>query len=156
MIKGESMKKNIRHMAILDIITNQDVETQEELVDALRNDGLDVTQATVSRDIKELNLIKVTTSEGKHKYAPADTVTSRMSERQLRILNDSVLSIDYSGNLIVVKTMTGSANAAAESLDSLGWKEVIGSIAGDNNILLIVAEGVNPAEVCQKLKDLMV
>lgn len=150
------MKKNIRHMAILDIIKNRNVETQEELALCLKEAGLDVTQATVSRDIKELNLIKITTSDGGHKYSQADAVPSKMTERQLRILHDSVLSIDYSGNMVVIKTMTGSANAAAESLDILGWKEIIGSIAGDNNILLIIAEGKSPAEICRRLKDLMV
>jgi transcriptional regulator of arginine metabolism len=149
------MKKNIRHMAIIDLITNQDIETQEDLANALKDSGLDVTQATISRDIKELNLIKITAKDGKHKYAPAGSMTSRITERQLRILNDSVLSIEYSGNLIVIKTMTGSANAAAESLDALGWKEIIGSIAGDNTILLIISENQHPSEISERLRNLL-
>ena len=111
--------KTVRQMAILDIIAKQDVETQEELAEALRDRGIQVTQATVSRDIKELRLLKVLTPSGSYKYATADKAENGLSERFIRMLAESLLSVAASNNLIVVKTLSGSANVAAEALDSL-------------------------------------
>ena len=113
--------KSVRQVAILDIIDKQDVETQEELADALRAQGIKVTQATVSRDIKELRLLKVLTPSGAYKYATADKAENGLSDRFIRVLAESMLSVAVSGNLVVVKTLSGSANVAAEALDSLHW-----------------------------------
>ena len=106
--------KTVRQVAILDIIEKQDIETQEELAEALRKRGIAVTQATVSRDIKELRLLKVLSPHGVYKYAAADKAEHGLSDRLIRMLTDSVLSITSANNLIVVKTLSGSANVAGE------------------------------------------
>lgn len=122
---------------ILEIIEQKDIETQEELAEELKRRGVKVTQATVSRDIKELRLLKVLSDHGGYKYATVERAEKGMSERFIRILSESVISLDNVGNLIVIKTLSASANAAAEAIDSMKWSEVLGSIAGDNTILVI-------------------
>lgn len=129
--------KSVRHEMILDIIDKKDIETQEELAVELKARGVKVTQATVSRDIKELRLLKVLAENGGYKYATAERAEKGMSERFIRILAESVQSIDSSLNLIVIKTISASAQAAAEAIDSMKWPELVGTIAGDNTILLI-------------------
>ena len=129
--------KSVRHDLILDIIDKKDIETQEELAAELKARGVKVTQATVSRDIKELRLLKVLSDHGGYKYATVERAEKGMSERFIRILSESVISLDNVGNLIVIKTLSASANAAAEAIDSMKWSEVLGSIAGDNTILVI-------------------
>ena len=129
--------KSTRHSLILEIIEQKDIETQEELAEELKRRGVKVTQATVSRDIKELRLLKVLSDHGGYKYATVERAEKGMSERFIRILSESVISLDNVGNLIVIKTLSASANAAAEAIDSMKWSEVLGSIAGDNTILVI-------------------
>lgn len=129
--------KSTRHSLILEIIEQKDIETQEELAEELKRRGVKVTQATVSRDIKELRLLKVLSDHGGYKYATVERAEKGMSERFIRILSESVISLDNVGNLIVIKTLSASANAAAEAIDSMKWSEVLGSIAGDNSILVI-------------------
>ena len=130
--------KSIRHAAILEIIEKQDVETQEELAEMLEDRGISVTQATISRDIKELHLLKVLSENGGYKYATLDKAEKGMTERLIRIFSESVLSMNHASNLIVIKTLTGSANAAAEAIDSLRWSPVVGTLAGDNTIFVAV------------------
>ena len=129
--------KSVRHDLILDIIDKKDIETQEELAAELKARGVKVTQATVSRDIKELRLLKVLSENGGYKYATAERAEKGMSERFIRILAESVMSIESAVNLIVIKTISPSAQAAAEAIDSLKWPELLGTIAGDNTILVI-------------------
>ena len=129
--------KSTRHSLILEIIEQKDIETQEELAEELKRRGVKVTQATVSRDIKGLRLLKVLSDHGGYKYATVERAEKGMSERFIRILSESVISLDNVGNLIVIKTLSASANAAAEAIDSMKWSEVLGSIAGDNTILVI-------------------
>lgn len=129
--------KSVRHDLILDIIDKKDIETQEELAAELKARGVKVTQATVSRDIKELRLLKVLSENGGYKYATAERAEKGMSERFIRILAESVMSIESAVNLIVIKTISASAQAAAEAIDSLKWPELLGTIAGDNTILVI-------------------
>ena len=129
--------KSTRHSLILEIIEQKDIETQEELAEELKRRGVKVTQATVSRDIKELRLLKVLSDHGGYKYATVERAEKGMSERFIRILSESVISLDNVGNLIVIKTLSAIANAAAEAIDSMKWSEVLGSIAGDNTILVI-------------------
>lgn len=147
--------KSVRQVAILDIIEKQDVETQEELAEALRTRGIKVTQATVSRDIKELRLLKVLSSSGAYKYATADKAENGLNERFIRMLAESVLSVAASNNLIVVKTLSGSANVAAEALDSLHWPEILGSLAGDNTILLIIRSNEEVPGVIARIQEMM-
>lgn len=147
--------KTVRQVAILDIIEKQDIETQEDLAEALRKRGINVTQATVSRDIKELRLLKVLSAGGIYKYATADKAEHGLSDRLIRMLTDSVLSITSANNLIVVKTLSGSANVAAEALDSLHWSEVLGTLAGDNTILMIIRSNEEVPVIITRIQELM-
>jgi transcriptional regulator of arginine metabolism len=126
-----------RHAKILDIINNNIIETQDDLAQKLLDAGLDFTQATISRDIKELQLIKVSAGNGRYKYAARDEKTSELMDRLMTIFAYSVVSIDYSLNNVVVKTLPAMAQAAASGIDALGWNEILGTIAGDDTILII-------------------
>lgn len=126
-----------RHRLILKIIALKDIETQHELVQELRNFGYEATQATVSRDIRELRLIKVAAENGGYRYAEPDKQDISVSDRMIRILSDSMIEVRFALNLVVVKTISGSANGAAEVIDSMGWSEILGTIAGDNTILIV-------------------
>ena len=129
--------KSARHSLILEIIEEKDIETQEELADELKRRGIKVTQATVSRDIKELRLLKVLGEHGGYKYATVERAEKGMNDRFIRMLSECVISVDSVGNLIVIKTLTASANAACDAIDSMKWDEVLGTIAGDNTLLVI-------------------
>ncbi len=130
------MKYN-RHAKILDIIDNNDIETQEELAEKLKQQGMDVTQATVSRDIKELRLIKVMTPEGKYKYSAFAQSENQVSNRLITILTEAYVSSDYANNIVVVKTLSGMAQAAGSAIDSLKWTEILGTIAGDDTLIMV-------------------
>ena len=144
-----------RHAMIIKLITSQNVETQEELAGILREQGFSVTQATVSRDIKELRLIKVLTAEGKYKYATVEKAEADLQERFIRMFSNCVLSIAAAGNLIVIKTITGSASAAAEAVDSLKWPDILGSIAGDNTIFAVIENEKKCEELISKLNKIL-
>ncbi|MBU8907740.1 transcriptional regulator AhrC/ArgR [Desertibacillus haloalkaliphilus] len=131
------MNKGQRHIKIREIITNNEVETQDDLVAELKNAGYNVTQATVSRDIKELHLVKVPMIDGRYKYSlPADQRFNPLQKLK-RALMDSFVSIDRSDNLIVMKTLPGNANAVGALIDNLDWSEILGTICGDDTILII-------------------
>ena len=147
--------KTVRQVAILDIIEKQEIETQEELASALNARGIRVTQATVSRDIKELRLLKVLTPSGKYKYATGDQADNNLTDRFIRMLAESLLSVSSANNLIVVKTLSGSANVAAEALDSMHWPEVLGTLAGDNTVLLIIRSNEEPLTVTSRIREMM-
>ena len=147
--------KNVRQVAILDIIEKQEIETQEELASALNARGIRVTQATVSRDIKELRLLKVLTPSGKYKYATGDQADNNLTDRFIRMLAESLLSVSSANNLIVVKTLSGSANVAAEALDSMHWPEVLGTLAGDNTVLLIIRSNEETITVTSRIREMM-
>lgn len=132
------MMKNARQTAILSLIEQYDIETQEELAGKLREMGIVVTQATVSRDIKELRLLKVLSGKGGYKYATADKAEHGLTDRFVRMFKESVLNIAYASNIIVIKTLSGSANVAAEAIDSMRLPEILGTMAGDNTVLAIV------------------
>ena len=147
--------KSKRHAMILKLIASENIETQEELARLLSAQGFDVTQATVSRDIKELRLIKVQTGEGRYKYATVERAESDMQERFINLFSNCVISITSAGNIIVIKTMTGSASVAAEAIDSLKWSEIAGCIAGDNTIFVAVREGKSIADVIKKFQKML-
>ncbi|MBR2571891.1 MAG: arginine repressor [Clostridia bacterium] len=130
--------KSVRQEMILEIIDSMEIETQEELAKELKQRGIRVTQATVSRDIKELRLLKVLSVNGGYKYATADQNEKGSTDRFIRIFSESVLSVAAAGNLIVIRTLSGSANAAGEAVDSLKWPEILGTLAGDNTLLVVV------------------
>ncbi|MBQ7455571.1 MAG: arginine repressor [Clostridia bacterium] len=147
--------KNARQTAILSIIERHDIETQEELARKLRESGIAVTQATVSRDIKELRLLKVLTPGGTYKYATAETAEHGVSERLVRMFIDSVLSINHAENLIVIRTLAGSANAAGEAIDSMRWPEILGTISGDNTIFVAVRSAAETAGVVERFQEIL-
>ena len=147
--------KSVRHNLILEIIETKDIETQEELAEELKRHNVKVTQATVSRDIKELRLLKVLGEGGRYKYATVERAEKGMNDRFIRILSESVLSIESSGNLIVIKTLTASANAAGEAVDSMKWPEVLGSIAGDNTLLIIARSEASVETLMQRFNNLI-
>lgn len=147
--------KSSRQMAILELIREKDIETQEELADELRNREFYVTQATVSRDIKELRLLKVLSSTGAYKYAMADKAENGLSERLSRVFSESVLGISHAYNQIVIKTLSGSANAAAEAVDSLDWPEILGTLAGDNTIFMLIRSVEEVPPVLERLNGML-
>ena len=147
--------KTVRQVAILDIIEKQEIETQEELASALNARGIRVTQATVSRDIKELRLLKVLTPSGKYKYATGDQADNNLTDRFIRMLAESLLSVSSANNLIVIKTLSGSAHVAAEAVDSLHWPEVLGTLAGDNTVLLIIRSNEETITVTSRIREMM-
>ncbi len=146
--------KYSRHAMILEIIDNNEIETQEELANKLNGEGYKVTQATVSRDIKELRLIKVLTKDGKYKYASIKHQDSMITDRFIKIFKDSVTSIDHAGNMIVIKTLPGAAQAAGAALDALDLKEVVGSLAGDDTIFIVVRSEDAIDEIKTVFKDM--
>lgn len=145
-----------RHAKILEIINKHNIETQEELLGKLYDEGFRVTQATVSRDIKELLLVKVQTDTGGYKYsanAARDTVD--MSFKFHAVFVESVLSIDSVDNLVVIQCYVGMANAACAALDSIQWKGVVGTLAGDDTILCIMRDRTSALEFVKQLKQLI-
>ena len=154
MIRRTYMKYS-RHAKILEIIDNNEIETQEELAELLKKSGINVTQATVSRDIKELRLIKVLAKNGRYKYASMRQHESAVSDRLVKMFKDSILGIDYSGNIIVLKTLTGAANAACAAIDALDIKDIIGTIAGDDTIFILARETEDIQVIVDKFKKLM-
>ncbi|WP_177503890.1 arginine repressor [Anaerosinus sp.] len=147
--------KAIRHARIKEIIENTIVETQEDLAEALRKQNIEVTQATVSRDIKEMMLIKIPTGDGRYRYAyPIEKNVIFSKSRMARMFQDSVIGLNFSENIIVIKTLPGTANAVASTLDYAKWPEIIGTVAGDDNILVVVKPIDAVAEVLKKLESL--
>lgn len=130
------MKYN-RQAKILEIIEAEVIETQEEIADKLKAIGMDVTQATISRDIKELRLIKVMSQDGRYRYAPFSKTENVVYNRLMTIFTESYTSSDYANNIVVVKTLPGMAQASASAIDSLKWPEIVGSIAGDDTVMII-------------------
>ncbi|MCM8711053.1 arginine repressor [Clostridium sp. SYSU_GA19001] len=147
--------KIARQAKILEIINEKDIETQEELAEELKNMGMDVTQATVSRDIKELKLTKVLSNSGKYKYASISPVEKFMSDKLVSIFSQTVLSVENIDKFIVVKTMSGSASAAAEAIDSLNFEGIAGTIAGDNTIFILVRTSEQANQLVQKIKKMI-
>lgn len=152
---GIVMNKGQRHIKIREIITSQEVETQDDLVDQLRESGFNVTQATVSRDIKELHLVKVPMMDGRYKYSlPADQRFNPLQKLK-RALMDSFVSIDQSNNLIVMKTLPGNANAVGALIDNLDWNEIMGTICGDDTILIICRTEENTTEISERFLQML-
>lgn len=147
--------KAIRQRRILEIIENKPIETQEELAEELRKQGFEVTQATVSRDIKELRLVKNLSNQGTYRYAlPRDAYRAN-GDRMARMFQDSVVRMDYSENIIVIKTLPGTAQAVASTIDTAQWEEIIGTVAGDDTILIVVKPKEKVQETLDKFFQLM-
>ena len=148
--------KSQRHAKILELIKNRPIETQEELLGLLREGGFPVTQATVSRDIKELRLVKTLTPDGSYYYtAHAPAEKGEMSNRLLVLLSESVEGIDSAGNITSIKCHTGMANALCEFLDDLHLEGVVGTLAGDNTIFLLMRDERHAQELVAQLHKMM-
>lgn len=132
-----------RQNKVLELIRTREIETQEKLCQLLREAGFDVTQATVSRDIKELQLIKILSPSGRYKYAVSNGEQGPVSDRFVKIFKETIKSVDAAGNLVVIKTLSGCGPAAGEAIDSLGLPHIVGSVAGDNTILVVVDDPAN-------------
>lgn len=142
-----------RQSKILELIKEQEIDTQDRLAAKLNQAGFDVTQATVSRDIKELGLVKVVGKSGRSCYAEAPKISKVQFEKYSKLLSDTVLSIKSAENMIVIKTMAGCANAAAEVIDNMHLDEILGTIAGDNTIFLVIDSKDNVAKVLSKFDE---
>ena len=127
-----------RHAKIFELISQYDIETQEELAEYLNNAGFKVTQATVSRDIRDLNLTKVAVAGGRQKYAVHRQAEPELNEKYLRVLRDGFISMDMAQNILVIKTVSGMAMAVAAAVDAMNWNEVVGCIAGDDTIMCAI------------------
>jgi transcriptional regulator of arginine metabolism len=144
-----------RQNKILEIISTQDIDTQEKLASILREEGFNVTQATVSRDIKELQLVKVMTPEGRYKYTVSTHQDAPISSRFVKIFRETITSISSAKNLIVIKTLSGCGPAAGEAIDNIGLPHLVGSIAGDNTILLIADDDSNVEQILSIFNNLL-
>ncbi|WP_020616777.1 transcriptional regulator AhrC/ArgR [Paenibacillus daejeonensis] len=147
--------KGYRHIKIRELIAKHDIETQDALVDMLRSSGMQVTQATVSRDIKELQLIKVPTESGVYKYAMPQEQRSFPIHKLKRALLDHFVHIDYTDHLVVMKSLPGTANAFGSLIDNMEWEEIMGTICGDDTILIICRKIEHSSEVVERILALM-
>ena len=143
-----------RHSKIVELIGKYQIETQEELAEYLKKAGYHVTQATVSRDIRELKLTKVQSESGKQRYVVLQNQTS-FSDKYIRILRDGYMSMDMAQNILVIKTVSGMAMAVAAALDALHFSEIVGCIAGDDTIMCAVRSADDTILVMDKLKKLI-
>ncbi|MFA5537208.1 MAG: arginine repressor [Bacillota bacterium] len=145
-----------RQKKIVEIITNQIISTQEELARELRKEGFNITQATVSRDIKELGLFKLSYDDHSYRYAlPPDSTNLSPISRLRKVFRDSVVKIDYSENIIVIRTLVGNAHAVAACLDYLDNREILGTVAGDDTIFVVIKPKTAVEKICSILNGLL-
>lgn len=144
-----------RQNKVLELIRSREIETQEKLCQLLREAGYDVTQATVSRDIKELQLIKTLSPSGRYKYAVSNGEPGPVSDRFVKIFKETIKSVDAAGNLVVIKTLSGCGPAAGEAVDSLGLPHIVGSVAGDNTILIVIDDAANVPVLLHEFDQLL-
>jgi len=148
--------KNQRQAKIMEIISNKNVETQEQLLSELQNAGFRSTQATISRDIKELRIVKELTSFGTYRYSAASNeVGSTFSSKLNTIFRECITGFDYAQNIIVIHTMPGLASAAASALDAMNMSVVLGTIAGDDTVFIVMRDNNAAAAFCGEIKNLL-
>ena len=147
--------KSKRHAKIIDMINQYDIETHEELADRLNAEGFSVTQATVSRDIRELKLSKISTDYGKQKYIIHQLKNDGMDEKYVRILRDGYASMEMAQNILVIKTVSGMAMAVAAALDNMNCKEIVGCIAGDDTIMCAIRTVDDTILVMEKIRKII-
>ena len=148
--------KNQRQAKIMEIISNKNVETQEQLLSELQNAGFRSTQATISRDIKELRIVKELTSFGTYRYSAASNeVGSTFSSKLNTIFRECITSFDYAQNIIVIRTMPGLASAAASALDAMNMSVVLGTLAGDDTVFIVMRDNNAAAAFCGEIKNLL-
>lgn len=147
--------KRLRHEVVVDLINKYDIETQEELAAYLKAEGFEVTQATVSRDIRELKLSKIATGNGKQKYIILKNDDSHLGDKYIRVLRDGFVSINKAQNIVVIKTVTGMAMAVAAALDAMKLQEIVGCIAGDDTIMAAIRTTEEADIVIDKITDIV-
>ena len=147
--------KTRRQAKILELIQRNDVETQEELSAYLVREGFQVTQATVSRDIRELKLTKIAMDNGKQKYAVITDADSGMMEKYARVLREGFISMDLAKNIVVIKTVSGMAGAVCAAIDAMKFQEMVGSIAGDDTIICIIRDDEDAVKIMKKLRKIV-
>lgn len=147
--------KTRRHAKILELVQEHNIETQEDLLSLLKGAGFDVTQATVSRDIKELRLIKTLSNDGHYLYATAKNEHIDISTKFFALFSDSVLNVDFAGNMVVVRCMSGMAQGVCAAMDSIHWDGVVGTLAGDDTIFIIVRTENHAISLVTELKKLL-
>lgn len=148
------MKKK-RHEKIIELIRQYEIETQEELADRLREEGYQVTQATVSRDIRELKLSKISGGNGRQKYIAFSRDETHLGDKYIRVLREGYVSMDLAQNLLVMKTVSGMAMAVAAAVDALKLEEIVGCIAGDNTIMMAMRNENAAVQVMDKLRRMI-
>ena len=149
------MTKNSRRQVIIELIKTFDISTQEELTEKLTERGFSVSQATISRDIKELNLIKVEGENKKSKYAIVEDFNKKLSPQLISLFKQITLSIESANNLIVLKTISGNASAAGMAIDEIKLPQVLGTVAGDDTLLIVTKTNQDANIVAGKLQDLL-
>ncbi len=149
------MSRKTRQSTILGIIAARDIETQDELVAALRQEGYDITQATISRDIKELGLIKTLTSDNKYKYVTKQTLDVKLSVKLQNVVRETVISVVTAENLVVVKTISDSASVVSGAIEQLSMSEALGILADKSTVLIVCSNARDAASVQQKINGLL-
>ena len=144
-----------RHAKIIELISQYDIETQEELAERLNSAGFKVTQATVSRDIRDLKLTKISVGGGKQKYILHRQDETGISEKYMRVLRDGYVSMDMAQNILVIKTVSGMAMAVAAAVDAMSWHEVVGCIAGDDTIMCAIRTVEDTEAVMGKIRKIV-
>ena len=148
--------KSQRQAKIMEIISNRNVETQEQLLALLQDEGFRATQATISRDIKELRIVKELTSLGTYRYTvAAREVPSTFSGRLNTIFRECVTSFDYAQNIIIIRTLPGLASAAGSAIDAMNMSMVVGSLAGDDTVMIVMRDNNSAAAFCGEIKNLI-
>nr|WP_297706889.1 arginine repressor [uncultured Butyrivibrio sp.] len=148
------MKKN-RHDKIIELIARNVVETQEQLANMLRAEGYDVTQATVSRDIRQMKLSKQVTEDGRQKYVYSTADSEAMQDKYVSVLKAGFVSMDVAQNILVIKTVSGMAMALAAAIDAIEFPEIVGCIAGDDTIMIAIKTNDEAVMVMEKLREMM-
>ena len=148
--------KNSRQSMILEIITQENIETQEQLLARLQERGITSTQATISRDIKQMHLVKEPVGHGVYKYAVSGNRTKLNFAEKLRtIFRESITGVDYAQNIVVLKTMPGLASAACSALDNMNYSMLIGTLAGDDTAFLVMRDTESAADFCEEIKEML-
>lgn len=143
-----------RQKKILELIAEYDIETQDDLIERLRESGYDVTQATVSRDIRELKLVKTAMPDRRYRYEVAQNEGIEISTKYRNIIKETVIKVDYVGNTVVLRTYTGMAQAAAAAVDGMGWDEIVGTLAGDDTIFILMRDTAAAIGFAEKVSQI--
>ena len=143
-----------RQKKILELIAEYDIETQDDLIERLRESGYDVTQATVSRDIRELKLVKTAMPDRRYRYEVAQYEGIEISTKYRNIIKETVIQVDYVGNTVVLRTYTGMAQAAAAAVDGMGWDEIVGTLAGDDTIFILMRDTAAAIGFAEKVSQI--